>query len=80
MKDALSTIDVQTSATTKMKKDVVTQAGKFVTDVAILGYCSTAEFRDEIKDMVNKAMDNNSQLMPQEVEAKGRHILLHKGL
>ena len=60
LKGATKAIEVQTKALKKMKVDLVKVAGKYVSDVAISGYCDIAELKDEIKDMVNKALVTNS--------------------
>ena len=39
-----------------MKGEIVTNAGKSVTDVATAGYCNTSKLKDEIKGMVDRAL------------------------
>ena len=56
LKSALEAIENQTSAINTMKAYVVTEAGKLVTDVAIAGYCHTTKLKEEIKEVVTRAL------------------------
>jgi hypothetical protein len=56
LKNALSAMEGQTSAVAQLKTDIVTEAGKFVSDVATAGYCDTSKLKDDIKAMVDRAL------------------------
>ena len=56
LKNALFAMENQTSAVAQMKKDIITEAGKFVSDVATAGYCDTSKLKDDIKSMVDIAL------------------------
>ena len=56
LQNALTAIEGQTSATKHMKADIVSEAGKFVYDVATEGYQDTLKLKEEIKGMVGRAL------------------------
>ena len=49
LKNALSAMERRTSAVAQLKKDIISEAGNFVSDVATAGYCDTSKVKEDIK-------------------------------
>ena len=56
LKTALTAIEGQTSAVTQMKANIISEAGKFVSDIAAAGYCDTSKLKEDIKGIVERAL------------------------
>ena len=46
----------QTSVVAQLRNDIISKAGKFVSDVATAVYCDTSKLKDDIKTMVDRAL------------------------
>ena len=66
LKKALITMEAQTSAVTKLKDDILTEAGKYASDVATTGYTDTSKLKDDIKALVDRALQVCPPLLPQQ--------------
>ena len=56
LKKTLTAIEGQSSAIQQIKADIISEAGKYVSDVATAGYCDTSKLKDEIKGIVDRAL------------------------
>ena len=56
LKKALTAMETQTSAITKMKDDIITKAGKYVYDISTAGYTDTSKLKEDIKALVDRAL------------------------
>ena len=56
LKQTIKAIEDQSSAFTKIKADLLSEAGKYVSDVATTGYCDASKLKEDIKAMVDRAL------------------------
>ena len=56
LKKALTAMEAQTSAVTKTKDYIIIEAGKYVSDVATTGYTDTSKLKEDIKALVDRAL------------------------
>ena len=56
LKKTLTAIEGQSSTIQQIKSDIISKASKYVSDVATVGYCDTSKLKDEIKGIVDRAL------------------------
>ena len=66
LKKPLTAMEGQTSDVTKMKDDIIIEAGKYVSDVATAGYNDTSKLKEDIKAMVDRALQVCPPLLHQQ--------------